>query len=95
MACYDCEDCNKHINNGGKCNKFEYDCPYDLIRFSNVKDVNKINDKALQIEKLLKEIDDLDIEGNLSECIASINNDLVDIIDYSKINTIMEWEEIK
>lgn len=25
MACYDCEDCSKSIEYGGKCERFEYD----------------------------------------------------------------------
>lgn len=95
MACYDCEDCSKHINNGGRCKKFEYDCPYDLIRFGNLESVNKINNNALKIKELLDDIDKLDEEGCLSDCVTSINNGLIDIIDYSKVNTIMEWEEIK
>lgn len=31
MACYDCEDCNKHHSRGGKCPLWEYNCPLDRI----------------------------------------------------------------
>lgn len=41
MACYDCEDCNLHIDKGGKCNKFEYCCPYDTVRYNKLDNVKK------------------------------------------------------
>lgn len=42
MVCYDCEDCNEHINNGGKCKQFEYDCPYSLVKRTNINSVKQI-----------------------------------------------------
>lgn len=32
MACYDCEDCDLHVEHGGKCRRFEYYCPFRLYR---------------------------------------------------------------
>ena len=31
MACMDCYECAFHIDNGGTCEKMEYDCPYDMF----------------------------------------------------------------
>lgn len=95
MACYDCECCNKHINNGGKCKKFEYNCPYDLIDNTDVDSVKQIHSKAKEIERLIKDIESLDTEGMLWNEISNLRNGLVDIIDYSDDKAIDEWLKIQ
>lgn len=83
MACYDCEDCNYHVNNGGKCNKFEYNCPYNLINSTNIDNVKQIQNKAIEIQRLIKGIESLDEEGILWDEISSIRSKLGKIIDFS------------
>lgn len=51
MACYDCEDCSLHHENGGRCKRFEYDCPFDLYMSLNDYPV-----EAAKIHSLLNEI---------------------------------------
>lgn len=94
MACYDCEDCNYHIDNGGKCAKFEYDCTYSLIENTDENIVSLIRMKAMLIEKLLDEIKELD-EGTLYYEISSMKNGLTDIIDYSSEQLVEEWKQIQ
>lgn len=94
MACYDCEDCNKHISNGGKCNKFEYDCPYDLVSCTDIDNVKQIQQKAIEIKSLIKDIEHLDEEGMLWCEISTIRIKLDEIIDFSTDNVINEWKEI-
>lgn len=51
MACYDCEDCNLHIEHGGKCRRFEYYCPFRLYRA-----LDKFPVELAEIVSLLNEI---------------------------------------
>lgn len=94
MACYDCEDCNKHINNGGKCKQFEYNCPYDLVDSININSVKQIQEKAKEIERLIKDIESLDAEGTLWNEISNLRIGLNEIIDYSSDDIIVQWREI-
>ena len=32
MACYDCYECANHIDNGGVCEDYYYDCPFNIIK---------------------------------------------------------------
>lgn len=32
MACYDCEECSRSVSEGGKCTRFEYNCPFSIIK---------------------------------------------------------------
>lgn len=95
MACYECEDCNKHISNGGKCKQFEYNCPYDLVNRTNIDNVKQIQQKAIDIQRLIKDIEHLDEEGILWCEISSIRTKLDEIIDFSTDDIINQWEEIK
>lgn len=94
MACYDCDDCNNHINKGGKCRKFEYTCPYGLVEFTDVKSINQINNKAEKIKQLIQEIILLDKEDMLSDEISILKNGLMDILEFSSEQMIREWEDI-
>lgn len=94
MACYDCEDCNEHIDNGGKCTKFEYDCVYSLVENTDKEIVNQIHEKAILIQKLLDEIKDLDSESMLYYEVSSLKNTLEDIIESSSEQMLNEWDEI-
>lgn len=94
MACYNCEYCNKHVNNGGKCKKFEYNCPYDLVDSINIDSVKKIQEKSKEIKKLIKEIESLDTEGILWNEISSFRIGLKEIINYSSDEVIAQWSEI-
>lgn len=91
MACYDCEDCSLHIDKGGKCNKFEYCCPYDVIRYNELDNVKKINKIALNMQKELKEIEILD-NYDLSYDLNNINRFIDNIIDKTSDETIKEYE---
>ena len=42
MACYDCEYCPNAEHNGGKCNRFLYDCPFYIVRNFDEVDIKII-----------------------------------------------------
>lgn len=94
MACYDCDDCGYSRNKGGKCKKFEYTCPYNLVSFSKIENVKEIQNKAKQIELLIESIKTLDEDGMLSDEISTLKNGLVDILEFSSEQMIEEWQEI-
>lgn len=51
MACYDCEDCSHSKEYGGKCTRFEYNCPFDFY-----STFSKDADSRHQIESLIADI---------------------------------------
>ena len=94
MACYDCDDCNYSKNRGGKCKRFEYTCPYNLVSFTDVNNVKNIHDNSKQIEILINKIENFDTEGILADEISNIKNSLLDIIEFSSETFIEEWKQI-
>lgn len=94
MACYDCENCNNHKSRGGKCEKFEYNCPYDLVKNVSKSSVSQIHQYAIIMQKILTGIDFLDEEGALNSEISLAKDQLEDIIEKSSEKTIKEWEEV-
>lgn len=64
MACYDCKDCKLNYQKGGKCNRWEYDCPFNHLRSTSndAEEQAKINHDLLiatKIKDKLLEIKDL------------------------------------
>ena len=50
MACYDCEDCSRSIEYGGKCKRFEYNCPFTIVE---KYDSEKLKSVRVAIDKIL------------------------------------------
>ena len=99
MACYDCEDCSLWRENGGKCTRFEYDCPFQFY-----EELFNHKDETEQINILIKNI--IDANDKIQEILTSINVYGIDTLDYfshavdelkEHINNDMykEWLEIQ
>ena len=52
MACYDCEDCG--YGNSGKCERWEYNCPFKHLPEGKDKDLDGIAKKELEAAKKLQ-----------------------------------------
>lgn len=97
MACYDCEDCDLHIEHGGKCRRFEYDCPFDLYQ-----SLDKFPVEAAEIVFLLNEIKRADkriqeivdkthsygirVLDNLHWAVSRLDDDIASAEEWAEIN---------
>lgn len=94
MACYDCEECSKSINYGGKCKKFEYNCPFVLVEKYEYKDLNRIREVIKNISKSIAELKNLDEECYMEDEISSIEFQVSLLADKVNEETEKEWKEI-
>ena len=94
MACYDCEECSKSINYGGKCKRFEYNCPFDLVEKYENKDLHRIRDAIKNISKSIAELKNLDKDYYMEDEISSIEFQVSLLADKVDEETEKEWEEI-
>ena len=94
MACYDCEECSKSINYGGKCKRFEYNCPFVLVEKYGNQDLDKIRDAIKNISKSIAELKNLDEECYMEDEIASIEFQVSLLADKVDEETEKEWKEI-
>ena len=90
---YDCEYCGKSIYNEGKCNRFEYNCPFSVV--SNY-DEEKIEKFQIGFKKILDTIDDmikLDTEFHFEELeyLKEIVEEKTEIVSEKLLN---EWKEM-
>lgn len=95
MACYDCEDCNKHHSRGGKCPLWESDCPFDEIIIDKeeqkrVKEtINYLNN---EIEHYYK-IKDCKYSTDYDEIISSFNH-AISVLEDSIDEEMIELHKI-
>ena len=85
MACYYCEDCSLWHGHGGKCTRFEYDCPFNFYR-----DLKNHKDEMEQINILVRNI--IDANDKIQEILNSIDVYGRDTLDYfsSAVNDLRE-----
>lgn len=67
MADYDCEYCGKSINNGGKCSKFEYNCPFSIVSNYDEEIIKKFQIGFKTISNTIDEMMKLDTEFHFDE----------------------------
>ena len=95
MACYDCEYCPNAKHNGGKCNRFLYDCPFYIVGTFDETDI-KIIRKI--IDNISIQIDSLKIIDNghhvMGSDIESLESALSDFKELVSIDLQKEWNEI-
>jgi hypothetical protein len=95
MACYCCDDCHDAKHNGGKCNKFQYECPFDILEAFDevdIKIIRKIIDNInIQIDNL-KAIDKN--HGVMEEDIEALRSALSNLEERISIDLQKEWNEI-
>lgn len=74
MACMDCYECAYHIDNGGTCEKLEYDCPYDI--FFRLKDaMPEIHETLDELQATFTKLRDI-----FDNCGEDINNYLPELV---------------
>ena len=93
MACYDCEDCPKSIDNGGKCLRFEYDCPFVLIE-KYIQNIDKIRAILVQISESVNALKDLDKDYFMDDEISSMQSQLLSLKEKTDKNIEAEWQKI-
>lgn len=89
MACYDCEDCRYHEYNGGNCDRWEYDCPYNV--FKRIDDVNLDIKQIAPIFKKIGELNDqLDdyVFNEFKFCLRDLIESNFNIEDYDKYKNL-------
>lgn len=102
MACYDCEDCFKHQDCGGKCNRWEYSCPFSHLNGLNEDDQKKIDEDIKIAVEFKGELDRLinnykgkfNNEDNYSEIWSQLKFALTNLEDMIDEDLIKEWNEI-
>lgn len=94
MACYDCEECSKSIEYGGKCKRFEYNCPFVLIEKYKKENLNEIRTAINRISESIDKLKSIDDDCYMEDEISSIEFQISLLKDKTDENIEMEWQEI-
>ncbi|WP_461818146.1 hypothetical protein [Faecalimonas sp.] len=94
MACYDCEECSKNISNGGKCNRFEYNCPFLAVEKYNTEKIVKLRNKIKMISDSVLQLLELDSEEFFEDEISMIRNQLVEMEEKVSEELVEKWKKI-
>lgn len=94
MACYDCEDCSRSINYGGKCIRFEYNCPFSIVENYDSEKLKSIREVIKTVSEAIKQLKELDSEYFMEDEINSISSQLWLLKDKVDEDTEKEWNEI-
>lgn len=94
MACYDCEDCSRNIEYGGKCERFEYNCPFTIVEKYDSEKLKSIRIAIENISKAIEQLTALDDEDYMEDEIHSISFQLSLLEDKVDEDIEKEWNEI-
>ena len=94
MACYDCEDCSKSVQNGGKCKRFDYNCPFLVVDEYDSEKLKAIRETVKSISDAIEQLKELDTEYYMEDEIRSIKFQLSLLEDKVDEDTEKEWNEI-
>lgn len=94
MGCYDCEECSKSIEYGGKCKRFEYNCPFVLIEQYKKENLNEIRTAINRISESIDKLKSIDDDCYMEDEISSIECQISLLKDKTDENIEMEWQEI-
>lgn len=95
MACYDCEDCSKSVEYGGKCKRFEYNCPFLIVEKYNSDELQSMREAIKKISEAIDELKRLDTKEYLDDEISSVSFQLSLLEDKVDEDTEKEWKEIQ
>lgn len=95
MACYDCEDCSKSAEYGGKCKRFEYNCPFVIVEKYGSEKLKSIRTAIEKISEAIEQLKELDTEYYMEDEINSVSFQLSLLEDKVDEDTENEWNEIK
>lgn len=94
MGCYDCEECSKSIEYGGKCKRFEYNCPFVLIEKYKKENLNEIRTAINRISESIDKLKSIDDNCYMEDEISSIEFQISLLKDKTDENIEREWQEI-
>ena len=101
MACYDCEDCRLNYQKGGKCQRWEYDCPFNHLRSRDKEEQKKLNEDlkvALKIKEKLEEVkslwDSMYASWSYDRELCYIDGMIRELEDKLDSSLIEEWNTI-
>lgn len=94
MACYDCEDCPQSISNGGKCDRFEYNCPYIVVEKYHPEKILELRDKIKMISDSILQLQELDSKEFFEDEISVIKNQLEEMVEKVSEEMVEEWEKV-
>lgn len=94
MGCYDCEECSKSIEYGGKCKRFEYNCPFVLIEKYKKENLNEIRTAINRISESIDKLKSIDDDCYMEDEISSIEFQISLLKDKTDENIEREWQEI-
>lgn len=86
MACYDCKYCKLHHSNGGKCLRFEYDCPFTFY-----KELAGHREEEEEILLLIQNI--IEANDTIQTILESIH--VYGITTLDELNENIEWLKTK
>lgn len=95
MACYDCEDCSRNISYGGKCKRFEYDCPFGIVAKYDSEKLSKIREATRSISAAIENLKELDNKEYMEEETNGITFQLSLLEDKISEDIEKEWKEIQ
>lgn len=94
MACYDCEECSMNVEFGGKCNRFEYDCPFLIVEKYDSKKLKAIRETVNKISQTIESLKGLDTEEYMEDEIDRLSYSLSLFENKISENIEKEWNEI-
>lgn len=95
MACYDCEDCSRSVEYGGKCKRFEYNCPFGIVENYDSEKLKSIREAIKTISEAIDRLKELDSEEYMEDEISSLKSQLSMLEDKVDEDTEKEWDEIR
>ena len=94
MACYDCEDCSRSIEYGGKCKRFEYNCPFTIVEKYDSEKLKSVRAAIGKISEAIEQLKELDTEDYMEDEISSLLFQLSLFENKVDEDTEREWNEI-
>ena len=93
MADYDCEYCGKSINNGGKCAKFEYNCPFSIVSNYDKETIHQFQSSFNKILSEIEKMEKLDIKGSFYE-LDYLKSTIEEKQEFISEKLLEEWTEM-
>lgn len=93
MADYDCEYCGKSINNGGKCARFEYNCPFSMVSNYDEKTIHQFQSSFNTILNEIEKMENLDIKGYFDE-LDYLKSTIKEKQTFISEEILEEWKEM-
>lgn len=96
MAVYDCEYCPKHIDNGGKCERFEYNCPFYIIQKYDSEKIKVMRELAQKIAQNVERLEELDCEYAINSEVSTLKFHITNLLNEKLYENLeKEWNGIQ